>query len=83
MLFRSPFPVLRQEDTLQLGMPQELDPVEIVRFTLVPVGRAPDVGDAGDSLAVVATDLDGHEVVRAEGIEVVDDVETRRPPGRF
>src|SRR5215470_1834543 len=42
---RMPGPVLRHEDTPQVGVPRELDAEEIEHLALLPVGMAPDVGN--------------------------------------
>src|SRR5690554_2774652 len=45
---RISLPVVRQKDTTEIRMTVEADAVHVVPFTLVPVGRAPDLCHRGN-----------------------------------
>ena len=62
-------------------MSEKFNPVEVVGFTFVPVCCSPEIGDAGNPFAVFAADFHGQEVVRSDGIEMVNHVEPRRALG--
>src|SRR5690606_7188905 len=43
---RVPYPVFRQKDPLQIGMPREANSEEVIDLPLVPIGCDPEIGRA-------------------------------------
>src|SRR5690606_13640521 len=43
---RVPYPVFRQKDPLQIGVPREANSEEVIDLPLVPVGCDPEIGRA-------------------------------------
>src|SRR5579875_2962631 len=64
------------EDTAQIRMAGEQDPVEIIGLPLVPVRAAIDLDDGGHGRRLVRLDLHAYALIETRRKEVIDDVET-------
>ncbi len=61
-------------------MPLEMDSHQVIGFSLMPVCRWPQRSDSGDLRGVpINRDLDSHPLILLERIEVVNNLEARRP----
>src|SRR2546421_1560079 len=73
---RMPLPIRRQKNAPQIRMIVKDDTEEIVNFTLWPISRRPDAGNAFDSLAI-GTDFQTHALVLRNRVQLVNNFERR------
>src|SRR6187200_264530 len=78
-----PLPVVVHEDPLQVRMALELDPHEVVRLALVPVGGRPDGDYARNRLSFLAPDLEPDAWCPAGAGDDCDEVIRDREALRF
>ncbi len=78
---RVPVEALPEEDAGHVGMAREAHPVHVVDLALRPVGGAPDAAHRGHGGGLVGRHLQADAPVGGEAVQVVDDVEARRPLG--
>src|SRR5262245_50933770 len=76
---RVAYPVVRSEDTAQVGMVGERDPEEVIDLALTPVGVSKQPREGRDALAL--PDAHAHKQARVarQRVEVVEHLEPLRP----
>src|SRR5229473_4415660 len=72
---RMPFPLIRQQNALQIRMAFENDAEHVVALAFKPIGRGPDLDHARHRLILCRMRFQAQPFVFREGVEIEDDVE--------